>query len=171
MVKVSLIAASAVVALAGCQSGFPRLTQPQPPAEEALALQCNGDAQAAQQLRDGIAAARSTEGKTELAESDQLNRIAATHACDMARMGRPDVAGSNGSNVVDRARAVGYPTCGVTQLVGQGSSAPATVAQWMVPGPNREQVLGQLSYEVGSGAARGADGRIWHSVVLGNDCS
>lgn len=170
MFKVSLIAASAVVALAGCQSGFPALSQPQPPAEEALALQCSGDALAAQQLREGIAAARATEGKTALTESELLNRIAASHACDMARMGRADVAGSNGSNVVDRARAVGYPTCGVVQLVGSGSSAPATVAGWMVPGPNREQVLGQLSYEIGTGSARSADGRMWHSAVLGNDC-
>ena len=70
----------------------------------------------------------------------------------------------------DRARSVGYPTCGVVQLVGAGGTPEGTVNAWLVPGPQREQVLGQLSYQIGSGVARGADGRLWHSTVLGNNC-
>jgi uncharacterized protein YkwD len=132
--------------------------------------QCEGDAPTAQRLRDLVAASRAKQGKSALEENDLLNRIALYHACDMAQTGRADVAGSDGSNVVDRARAVGYPTCGVTQLIGAGGSADGTVSAWLEMEAQRDQVLGQSSDEIGTGVARAADGRLWHSVVLGDDC-
>lgn len=165
------LAAACLVSLAACaQMPIPSMTAPKPAAEEALAVECRGDAPAAARLTSAVRAARAADGKTDLEEAELLNRIAAAHACDMAQMGRADVAGSNGSNVVDRARSVGYPTCGVVQLVGTGGSPEGTVQAWLVPGPQREQVLGQLSYQIGSGVARSADGRVWNSVVLGNNC-
>ncbi|MFN4059687.1 MAG: CAP domain-containing protein [Paracoccus hibiscisoli] len=169
MIRLSL-AASCILSLAACQVPGLGVTAPQAPAEEALAVECRGEPEAGARLSATVNAARLSEGKTVLAVNDQLDRIALAHACDMARTGRADVAGSNGSNVVDRARSVGYPTCGVVQLVGAGGTPEGTVAAWLVPGPLREQVLGQLSYQIGSGVARGADGRLWHSAVLGNNC-
>lgn len=169
MIRLSLVA-SCILSLAACQVPGLTVTAPQAPAEEALAVECRGVPEAAARLSDAVNAARLSEGKTVLLLNADLERIANAHACDMARMGRADVAGSNGSNVVDRARSVGYPTCGVVQLVGAGGTPEGTVAAWLVPGPQREQVLGQLSYQIGSGVARGADGRLWHSTVLGNNC-
>ena len=164
------LAATCLLALSACQMPIPGLTAPQAPADQALAAECSGDMDAGQHLSAGVNAARAVEGKNALAPNAELDRIALSHACDMARMGRADVAGSNGSNVVDRARSVGYPTCGVVQLVGAGGTPEGTVNAWLIPGPQREQVLGQLSYQIGSGVARGADGRLWHSTVLGNNC-
>lgn len=164
------LALAAALALSACQMPAPVSAVDQPTAEQTLATECSGDGAAAMQLSAGVNAARTAEAKTVLEVSADLDRIALSHACDMARMGRADVAGSNGSNVVDRARSVGYPTCGVVQLVGAGGTPAGTVAAWLVPGPQREQVLGQLSYQIGSGVARGADGRLWHSTVLGNNC-
>ncbi|WP_411836841.1 CAP domain-containing protein [Paracoccus sp. ME4] len=170
MIRPSLLIAG-LLALPACQGvGIPLRTAPTPPVEQALATECRGDAEAGMRLSAAVNAARLAEGKPDLAPQADLDRIALAHACDMARTGRADVAGSNGSNVVDRARSVGYPTCGVVQLVGAGGTPEGTVAAWMVPGPQREQVLGQLSYQIGSGVARGADGRLWHSTVLGNNC-
>lgn len=167
--------AAALVALTACTgpaTGLDGLltADPQPPVEQALAAQCQGDAQAGAAIAASVNATRLAEGKTELAADERLNRIALSHACDMAQRGRLDVAGSNGSNVVDRARAVDYPTCGVVQLVGRGVGPTAVVANWMAQPPQREQVLGQLSYQIGSGAVRGGDGQLWYSVVLGNNC-
>ncbi|MGZ3216352.1 CAP domain-containing protein [Paracoccus sp. T5] len=157
--------------LAACDTvPLPPPQDAQPPAEQALAAQCSGDATLSARLSSAVNAARSAEGKTLLETVAPLDQIAQSHACDMARMGRASVAGSNGSNVVDRARAVEYPTCGVVQLVGAGGTPEGTVSAWLVPGPQREQVLGQLSYQIGSGVARGSDGRLWHSTVLGNNC-
>lgn len=170
MVRPALAAAS-LFALTACQGvTIPAMTAPTPPVEQALATECRGDEQAGMRLSQSVNAARLAEGKRDLATDARLDRIALAHACDMARTGRADVAGSNGSNVVDRARSVGYPTCGVVQLVGTGAGPEAVVGAWLVPGPQREQVLGQLSYQIGSGVARGADGRMWHSTVLGNNC-
>ncbi|MFN3526309.1 MAG: CAP domain-containing protein [Paracoccus sp. (in: a-proteobacteria)] len=172
----TLTAVTGLAALSACTApggvgieGF-MLPAPEAPAEQALAAECSGDAAQSAQMTASLNATRSAEGKTELASDARLDQIALSHACDMARSGRLDVAGSNGSNVVDRARAAGYPTCGVVQLVGRGSAAPAVLGNWMALPPQREQVLGQLSYQIGSGAVRGADGQVWHSVVLGNNC-
>ncbi|TJZ94097.1 CAP domain-containing protein [Paracoccus gahaiensis] len=160
-----------LMSLSACATG-PMISLPEtaPAAEEALAAQCAGNPEQGARLGAAVNAARAADGKTVLAQSEALDTIALSHACDMAQQGRADVAGSNGSNVVDRARSVGYPTCGVAQLVGSGGTPEGTVAAWTVPGPQREQVMGQLSYEIGSGVVQGADGRLWHSVVLGNDC-
>nr|WP_111298838.1 CAP domain-containing protein [Paracoccus saliphilus] len=160
-----------LLALAACEDSRPGVYSPQSSADEALALQCEGDAEAAETLSASINLARDLEGKNILVPVEKLDLIAKTHACDMVRMNMAIVAGSNGSNVVDRARAVDYPTCGVVQLVGVGGTPEATVATWLNATPLREQVLGQLSYEIGTGVVRGPDGRLWHSAVLGNDCA
>ncbi|MCF3974049.1 CAP domain-containing protein [Paracoccus salsus] len=144
---------------------------PVPPAEESLAAICTGDASMQQQMADAVNAARVAEGKAVLGVDASLNRIAQSHACDMAATGRATVAGSNGSNVVDRARAVGYPACGLVQLVSVGGAPAGIVSSWLTSTPQRVELLGQHSDDLGVGAARGADGRMWWSVVLGDDCA
>lgn len=166
-----------IASLSACGTTAPAIeatglagAQPVPPAEQSLAIQCSGDAALQQQMSEAVNAARANGGKTILGLNASLTRIAQSHACDVAAMGRASVAGSNGSNVVDRARAVGYPTCGVVQMVSAGGTPPEIIAGWLGSEAHREQVLGQLSEEIGSGVARGPDGRMWWSVVLGNDC-
>ncbi|MDO5646430.1 CAP domain-containing protein [Paracoccus sp. (in: a-proteobacteria)] len=156
--------------LAACDAPVMTGATPEPPAEQALAAECVGDPGQGAALSDAVNAVRRADGKTVLTRSDTLDRIAQSHACDMAQRGRADVAGSNGSSVVDRARAVNYPACGVVQLVAVGGAPSGVVAGWMGRAATREQVLGQLSYDIGGGTARGRDGRVWHSVVLGNNC-
>ncbi len=163
-----MLTVGSVLLIAACQPQIPRPIASVP--EEGLAASCPGVPEAAERLNQLVNTARVAEAKSPLAVSEKLNLIALSHACDMAMMQQLDVAGSNGSNVVDRARSVDYPTCGVVQLVQVGQTPEGAVVSWMVPGPQREQVLGQLSYEVGSGVARGPDGRLWLSTVMGNDC-
>ncbi|WP_347138332.1 CAP domain-containing protein [Paracoccus sp. SSK6] len=170
----TLAAAASLAALAACQQGIrtamPWETPTVPPAEEALAAQCAGDPAIAAQMDAAINAAREGGGKIPLTTAPLLTRIAQSHACDMALLGRVDVEGSNGSSVVDRARAVGYPTCGVVQLVGRGGSPADAVARWLAAEAQRTELLGQPSRQVGSGYARGADGLSYYSVVLGDNC-
>ncbi|MFC0200477.1 CAP domain-containing protein [Paracoccus rhizosphaerae] len=167
MFRPLLVLGSSLV-IAACQPQIPEPTAPIP--EDGLAAMCSGVPEAGARLNQLVNGARLAEAKPALEISEDLNTIALSHACDMAMMQQADVAGSNGSNVVDRARAVGYPTCGVVQLVNVGTTPDGAVASWLIPGPQREQLLGQLSYEVGSGVARGPDGRLWLSTVMGNDC-
>ncbi|MDP5308245.1 CAP domain-containing protein [Paracoccus spongiarum] len=177
-VKPIAVTLLSIAALAGCESApggndlaIGEVGPVVAPAEQALAASCAGNAAAQQQMADAVNAARAAEGKTVLASSDQLVQIAQSHACDMAATGRATVAGSNGSNVVDRARAAGYPTCGVAQLISVGGQPGGVVASWLRSEPQRVELLGQLSDEVGAGVAQGPDGRMWWSVVLGNDCA
>lgn len=129
-----------------------------------------GDPADSQTMVEAVNAARGAQGKTILKNNVQLTEIAQRHACDIAATGQPSVAGSRGSNVVDRARAVGYPTCSVAQLVAVGGTAEGTVASWLVSLPHRAELLGQTSDEIGVGITRDASGRAWWSVVLGEDC-
>lgn len=141
-----------------------------PPPEQALTNMCLGDSALTQRLADAVNAAREGEGKTVLARNATLDQIAQSHACDMAMRGQATVAGSNGSNVVDRARAVDYPTCGLVQLVGTGASPEALVNSWLRSQPHRVELLGQPSVEIGTGAMQGPKGQIYWSVVQGEKC-
>lgn len=159
--------------LAACQQGVGPTTpdnRPADPAEQALAARCAGDPGIAAQLAAAVNAARLAEGKTVLDPAPALAQIAQGHACDMAGQGRVDVEGSNGSSVVDRARAVGYPACGVVQLVGQGGSPADAVADWLARDAQRAELLGQPSRQIGVGYAAGVGGSAYYSVVLGDDC-
>lgn len=170
----ALAAVACLSVLAACQQGIgtalPWQTPTVPLAEEALAVPCGGDAQIAARIDAAVNAARQGQGKTPLAGAPLLAQIAQSHACDMARTGRVDVEGSNGSSVLDRARAVGYPVCGVAQLVGRGGGPADAVARWMGQEAQRTELLGQSSRQVGSGYAIGPDGAAYYSVVLGDDC-
>lgn len=136
----------------------------------------SGDASAAcptndalnQQMFDRINTVRAEQRKTPLKGNNILARIAQAHICDISATGRASVAGSDGRNVVDRARDAGYPTCGVSQLISVGGSPNAVVASWMASIPHRTELLQQQGEALGVGTMRDAQGRIWWSVVIGS---
>lgn len=166
----SLLILPVLTACQGAQGPAWPWGQPEPPAEQALAATCQGDAALAARLAGAVNAARRSEGKTLLEAAPPLSQIAQSHACDMAGQGRADVEGSNGSSVLDRARAVGYPACGAVQLVWRGGSPSDVVAAWLSREAQRVELLGQASRQIGAGAAMGADGSTYYSVVMGDDC-
>lgn len=187
MSRTRIVALSLFIAvLSACQSGLigdrtsfgtPGLgpTQvetgiPSAPAEQALAASCQIDETESDALLRAVADVRAQEGKVVLESDRRLNQAARSHACDMVRMDRVTVVGSNGSSVVDRVRATGYPTCGVIQMAWVGGTAAEAIAVGMRSPAHREQLLGQLSDEMGAGATIGPDGRRWWSLVIGDDC-
>lgn len=143
---------------------------PAHPAQETLAASCSHDGINAGAMVEAVNAVRGSDGKVILSAESRLDDVAQSHACDMVRSGKATVAGSNGSSIVDRSRAVGYPTCGVIQLVAVGGSASEVVSRWMASPPHREQLLGDLSDDVGAGVTLGPDGRRWWSLVIGDNC-
>ncbi|MBU3031803.1 CAP domain-containing protein [Paracoccus marinaquae] len=140
------------------------------PAGEFLAASCTGDPELQQQLAEAVNAAREAEGKLVLDGDERLTEIAQLQACDAAAMGQLTVTGSDGSNVVDRARRAGYRPCEAAQLLAIGGSPAEVVGDWLRSEPHRDEILGQISLEIGTGVTRGADGQLWWSVVLGNNC-
>ncbi|MBK4216331.1 CAP domain-containing protein [Paracoccus caeni] len=167
--KTAVIALISVVAIAGC--GRDRGAFPQ---GEALVAGggavCAADPLLPSAMVDAVNAARAGQGKSLLKPDERLSGIAQSHACDIASHNRASVEGSDGSGVVDRARAARYPTCGVAQLVSVGGSADAAVSRWLASGPHRDELLAQTPVDIGAGVVRGPDGRLWWSLVLGENC-
>ena len=170
--RLAAVAVMIVAAVAGCNRGksadedlFADAT-----ADTAPVGICEGDASLERAMVDAVNLQRGSQGKSILEVDDKLTRIAQDHACDVAVRGQPTVTGSDGSNIVDRARAVKFPTCGVAQLVSVGGDADGVVQRWALSIPHRQELLGQVSDKIGAGAVRGPDGRIWWSLVLGDDC-
>lgn len=168
------------LSLSACQQGGPAASDsdllfedqmvPLTAGDTASAM-CSGNPALQERMSQTVNAAREAEAKTILDIDDKLTGIAQSHACDIAARGEASVTGSDGSNIVDRARAVNYPTCGVVQLIAVGGTPEEVVAAWLGQRAQRTELLGQISDEIGAGVASGPDGRLWWSVVMGDDCN
>lgn len=140
------------------------------PAEQALAPICAApDAALIEQLQQQLNAEREGLGKKPVRFRDNLTFAAQAHACDMATMGRLSVAGSNGSSVVHRVRAVEYGACSSAQLIGRAGSGPAQVAAWMAHDPDEEILVHNKFDDAGVGAVQ-MGGTYWWSVVMADSC-
>lgn len=140
------------------------------PAVEALGPVCNpADPAAVAQMGEQINAERVRLGKTPLGFADNLTFAAQSHACDMATTGQLGVAGSNGSSVVHRVRAVEYAACSSAQLIGRTAGAAAQTRAWMNVKADQEILVHQKFDEAGIGLVR-SGGREWWSVVMADNC-
>lgn len=162
----------ALTTLAACQApltSFGRGDQPSA-AKDAVLAACTADAATAERLALAVNEARQSRGKTLLQGNETLALIAQGHACDMLATDRATVAGSDGSNVVDRARRAEYGKCGVAQLVAVGGTPEGTVAGWLTSDQHRVELLEQGAKDIGVGVTRDSGGRAWFSLVIGDKC-
>lgn len=98
----------------------------------------------AQQVGDYINQQRRAAGLRPLRMDANLTRAAATHACDMAQMGRISHVSSNGMDVQQRARAAGMNACTIAENTAWGRpyEAPAAlVTGWMNSSGHRANIL------------------------------
>lgn len=121
------------------------------------------------QLQDRINAERVALGRSALTFRDNLTFAAQAHACDMATMGKATVAGSNGSSVVHRVRAVEYAACSSAQLIGRAGSASGQISTWMSHDPDQEVLVHQKFDDAGVGVVN-MGGRLWWSLVMADNC-
>ncbi|MBT55084.1 MAG: serine protease [Mameliella sp.] len=109
---------------------------------------------------------RAEAGLAPLSASSALEKAARRHARDMARRGFFAHSGSDGSDVMDRARRAGYRPCQIAENIAKGQrSVEEVVADWMTSPGHRRNMLndGVRDY----GMVRG-DGNVW-VLVLGRD--
>lgn len=140
------------------------------PAVEALGPVCvPADPAQIAQMEERLNAERTALGRSPLKFKENLGFAAQAHACDMATMGRATVAGSNGSSVVNRVRAVEYRACSSAQVVGRGGDAYGQVNNWMAHRPDQEVLVHQKFDDAGVGVVN-MGGRLWWSVVLADRC-
>ncbi|TKW68712.1 MAG: CAP domain-containing protein [Paracoccus denitrificans] len=140
------------------------------PAVESLGPTCAAaDPAMVAQMQERMNAERVALGRSPLEFVDNLTFAAQAHACDMATMGRATVAGSNGSSVVHRVRAVEYSACSSAQLIGRSGDAYSQMSTWMGHEPDEEVLVHQKFDDAGVGVVN-MGGRLWWSVVMADDC-
>lgn len=140
------------------------------PAVEALGPTCAAaDPAQVAQMQERINAERTALGRSPLEFQQNLTFAAQAHACDMATMGRASVAGSNGSSVVHRVRAVEYSACSSAQIVGRSGDAYSQMSNWMAHEPDEEVLVHQKFDDAGVGVVN-MGGRLWWSVVMADNC-
>lgn len=105
----------------------------------------------------------------------RLTSAARIHASDMARTGRLDHTGSDGSDASTRATRVGYrwATQGGTvgeNIAGAGPLTPPTAMDlWLGSQLHRENIFGSQFADIGIGHAAGTGGQEWYAVVFGRE--
>ena len=140
------------------------------PSEQALAPICAApDAAVIEQLQSQMNTERESRGKKPVRFKKNLAFAAQAHACDMATMGRMSVAGSNGSSVVHRVRAVEYGACSSAQLIGRARDGYSQVAAWMTHDPDEEILVHNKFDDAGVGVVQ-VGGTYWWSVVMADSC-
>ncbi|MFV0408517.1 MAG: CAP domain-containing protein [Paracoccus sp. (in: a-proteobacteria)] len=170
---------SALVVLSGCDVAVN--DQPPTPAairdsalsdpavEYATPLCTTANPLLVEQIQTQLNEARDLAGKEPLTFRGDLDFAAQAQACDMATMGRLNVAGSNGSSVVERVRAVEYRACASAQLVGNSPDAYSQLAYWLERAPDREVIVHNKFDDAGIGVVQ-SGGKMWWSLVMTDNC-
>jgi uncharacterized protein YkwD len=102
---------------------------------------------------------------TALKTSARLDAAAQSHACDNADQQQISHEGSDGSDLRDRFRRVGYKFRAGNENVGNFTDAAAMVAAWMGSQGHRRNILDRNVQELGVGVAIGADRRTYWVTV------
>src|SRR5690606_19415565 len=104
-----------------------------PAAAAAQCAQPRDQAAQARVLLDGVNAARAAKGLPGVVWDVRLAAAAFAHSCDMAKTGRLDHTGSNGSTHASRVKRAGFRWCGtLAENIGSGyGSAAQAMAGWM----------------------------------------
>lgn len=100
--------------------------------------------------------------------NSSLMNAAQAHSSDMARTRRMGHIGSNGSSVGDRAKQAGYIFRAIAENVAAGQKSTGEVVQSWLNSPGHCQNIMNPTYrEIGVGAVRGGDGKIYWTQVFG----
>lgn len=120
----------------------------------------------AQPVRQMLNGLRAEQGLGPVLHSEKLEDAAKAHALDMARGGFFDHTGSNGSDVMDRARAAGYEACAIAENIAMGQKTLTEVlGAWAQSPGHRSNMLNPSVTDYGLVRA---PGDIW-VLVLGKD--
>lgn len=166
-----MLAGLTVLAGCGASPGFDPMTAKD---DHAMQLMDPGAAQCVSSTaEDGAAVAaatsamRASRGLPPVSANATLGRVAAAHACDMARRGRMTHIGSTTTGPAQRVKAMGYHPSVTAENIAAGPFTRARVLQeWNLSEGHRNNILIPQMREVGIGSAIGPDGktRFWAAV-------
>lgn len=121
-------------------------------------------------IAQGLNANRAANRLRALDYNPKLGQAAMVHACDMTERNFFGHDGSDGSNVQNRARRVGYRDCLIAENLAWGYPRPEQIIDgWMnSPGHRHNMLLARVD-EFGIAIAQGAQGPYW-VLVLARGC-
>ena len=97
-----------------------------------------------------------------------LFEAARAHTANMAKKGEMNHE-LDGKNPSQRVKAVGYDYAWVGENIAAGEqwSLPGLMEAWMKSDHHRENILKEQYDEIGIGAVKGSDGKIYYTQVFG----
>ncbi|WP_425072499.1 CAP domain-containing protein [Sagittula sp. S175] len=128
-----------------------------------MAVSSMAEAQPVRQMLNGL---RAEQGLGPVTPSPRLEEAAKRHAMDMARRGFFDHEGSDGSDVMQRARSQGYIACAIAENIAKGQKTLTEVLGDWAQSPGHRRNM--LNAEVTDYGLVRAPGDIW-VLVLGKD--
>ncbi|MEO1948910.1 serine protease [Thioclava sediminum] len=171
MLRASVFAVSAIVALAACQ---PTDTQPKLgpdglPLPKVYNITASDRSVIPQRVLESVNSLRSARGAAPLVLNDALTTAALAHSKDMAAQNRPWHWGSDGSSPLSRAQRAGYPG----QVLGENISETyetemETLSAWMKVADTRDVILNPAATQMGFSWYQEPSGKIWWTMVTGN---
>ncbi len=106
------------------------------------------------QLIDGVNAQRAAAGLAPLRLSPELDKAAQGHACDNAKRQGISHVSSDGSQLQQRLRRVGYRFAVANENTGRGFGSSQRAVQWWMNSPyHRDNILMRGTRDIGVGIA------------------
>ena len=159
-----LIVPMSLLALVACaQSPTPATDTPTAGAVSCLSTSTSLNATGAAATNQ----ARKAAGLAPVRPNNLLAKVAAAHACDMARTGRVVHQGSTTSGPAERVKARGYDTRITAENIAAGPfDTTRVLTEWQNSPGHRANILIPQVKDFGIGRAIGADGRTqyWAAV-------
>jgi len=164
-----VLAACAVLALAGCDAGGAGRVGPDgKPLPQVYKLGQSDVGRVQIRMLDSVNALRGAAGVRQVQLNAQLNAAAATHSRDMAVQNRPWHFGSDGSSPLQRAQRVGYTGQILGELISETYETELeTLAAWMESPEQRAILLDPNVGEIGFAFFQESNGKLWWTLSLG----
>lgn len=171
MIRGTMIAALAALALAGCEPIQPQSQALGPdgrPLPTLYRVSSMDPARVQFRMLDAVNALRSARGLSTLELSAELNAAAFAHSRDMSFQDRPWNFGSDGSSPLDRVARAGF----TGTLVGENVSETfeneiEALGVWMEDPSTRGTILAPEARTLGLGWHQDANGKIWWTQLIG----
>ncbi len=126
--------------------------------------------QLATQLAQGVNQSRVVNGTSAISIDPRLMAAAQRQACDVARSGRMEHRGSDGTSSNDRVLQAGFQTCLTAENLAWGYPQPSQIINgWLASPGHRTNMLHARVSSFGVGIAQGSQGPIW-VLVLARGC-
>tara|TARA_B100001175_G_scaffold310629_1_gene313895 strand:- start:51 stop:593 length:543 start_codon:yes stop_codon:yes gene_type:complete len=170
MLKLSYKILVIIMLVASCASDLPPIGADGKPLPKIYSLSKQKSAEVQFRMLDAVNALRNSSGAQGVNLNSRLNAAAATHSRDMSIQNRPWHFGSDGSSPLDRVQRVGYLGILSGEIISETYETELeTLSAWMKDENTRRVLLDPKPTEMGFSWYQEISGKIWWTLVLGEN--